>query len=128
MKHHSGRVGLTRRALLRYAALSTALTTLTRLRCTPALAAAAAQAPRLQVLSAGEAEILTAVMERMVFSDDPALPPVRETAAVATVDQVLLQTDPWARRLLRLLLKVLQVAPLLQLKFTTFTGMSPEER
>jgi len=134
--------GLTRRTVLRYTALSAALTTLSRLRWTPALAAAqapaaqapaaqapAALAPGLQVLTPDEAEIFTAIVERMVFSGDPALPPVRDTAAIVTIDQVLLQTDPGVRSQLRWLLKLFQWGPpVFQLKLTTFTRMSPAER
>lgn len=75
--------------------------------------------------------MLTAIVERMVFTGDAdaRMPAVQDTRAIETIDHVLLQLDPSVQSQLGWLLTIFQWAPpLLQLKFKTFTGMSPEER
>jgi hypothetical protein len=118
---------LSRRSFLRYTALTAGLVTLTRLRLAPALA----QVPPggLRVLTAPQAEILTAVVERMVFNGDPGMPALRDTGAVQTIDQALLQLDPAVQSQLGWLLRLVQWGPLLfQLKPQTFAGLTPDER
>src|SRR6266851_4170940 len=101
---------LSRRSFLRYTTLSLALLTLSRLCAAPALAVARAGA-RLQVLTPREAEIFTAIVERMVFSGDPSMPAVRDTSAIVTIDQTLLQLDADVQSQLRWLLKAFEWGP-----------------
>ncbi len=120
---------LSRRSFLRRAGFTAGLLTLSRLRLTPALAAEAASAPGLQVLNAREEEILTAIVERMVDCGDAAMPAVRNTRTILTIDQALLQLDPGLRSQFRWLLPLFDWAPpLLQLKLKRFTRMTPQER
>jgi gluconate 2-dehydrogenase subunit 3-like protein len=117
-----------RRSFLRYTAVSAGLLALSRLRVAPALAAAPVS-PQLQVLTAREADILTAIVERMVLNGDPSMPAVRETHAIAVIDQTLLQLDSSLQSQLRWLLTVFEWGPpLLQLKLQRFTNLSLEER
>ena len=120
---------LSRRSFLRYTAVSAGLLTLSRLRALPALAAESVPADGLQVLTAHQAEVFTAIVERMVFSGAEGMPAVRDTRAVETIDQALLQLDAGVQSQLRWLLTMFQWGPaLFQFKLTTFTGMTPEER
>jgi len=120
---------LTRRSFLRYAALSAGFLTLSRVRVAPALATAGATAPGLQVLTPNQAEIFTAIAERMVDSGDPTMPAVRDTRAIVSIDQALVQVDPAVQSQLGWLLIGFQWGPpLLQFKFKTFTGMTAPER
>ena len=92
-------------------------------------AAAAAPAAGLRVLTSREADLLGAIVERMVFSGSERMPAVRETRAVETIDQALQQLDASVQSQLRWLLVVFQWGPpVLQLQFTTFMGMSAPER
>jgi len=119
---------LSRRAFLRSTAVNAGLVTLTRLHLAPVLAQVPAGGG-LRVLTAPQAEILTAVVERMVFSGDPRMPAVHDTGAVRTIDQALLQLDPAVRSQLGWLLRLVQWGPLLfQLRFQTFTSLTPDER
>lgn len=121
------RAAVSRRSFLRYTAVSAGLLTLSRLRVAPSLAATAVPAGTLQILSPREAEILSAIVERMVFSGDPDMPAVRDTGAVATIDQALVQLDSSLQTQLRWLLTAFEWGPpFFQLKLTTFTRMSPE--
>jgi len=118
---------LSRRTFLRYTALGAGLLTLSRLRVAPA--AAAAPSAGLSVLTPREAEILGAIVERMVYSGSDVMPAVRETHAVQTIDRALQQLDGSVQSQLRWLLVVFQWGPpVLQLQFTTFMGMSTPER
>lgn len=119
---------LSRRSFLRITTVTGGLVALSRLRLAPALAATPPSAG-LRVLTAHEADVLTAIVERMVFSGDPAMPAVRDSGAVATIDQALLQLDASVQSQLRWLLTLFQWGPpFLQLKLKTFTGLSPEAR
>jgi hypothetical protein len=118
-----------RRSFLRYAAVTGGLATLARLHVAPATVAAATTSPKLQVLDEDEAEVLTSIVERMVYSGDPSMPAVRETQAVATIDATLVDLDPEVVSQLRWLLTIFQYGPpLFDLQFATFTGMSPEDQ
>jgi hypothetical protein len=81
------------------------------------------------VLSAREAEILTAIVERMVDSGDPAMPAVRDTHAIATIDRALTSADTAVVTQLRWLLTLFEYGPpLLELQMGRFTGLSPEQQ
>jgi hypothetical protein len=118
---------LSRRSFLRYSAITAGLATLARIPSFPARAAAATAPAQLKVLDDDEAEILTAIVERMVYSGDPAMPAVRDTQAIATIDAALLELDAAVVSQFRWLLTLFQYGPpFLQLRFSTFTGMPPE--
>jgi len=119
---------LSRRSFLRYAALSAGWATLSHLRLPAALAAQPVDG-ELQVLTPDRAEVLTAIVERMVFTDGDEMPGVRDTNAIVTIDRALRQIDPSVRAQLGWLLAGFQWGPpVFQLKLTTFTGMTPAQR
>jgi hypothetical protein len=121
------RASLSRRAFLRYTAVNAGLLALSRLRVVPVLAAPVPVG--LQVLDAREAEILSAIVERMVDNGDPHMPAVRDTGAIVTIDQALLQVEAGVRWQLRWLLKIFEWGPpLFQLELRTFTGMTAAAR
>jgi len=116
----------TRRALLRTTAMSTALLALSRLRALPAGATAAAGAT-LGVLTLRDARIFSAIGERMTFTGDPALPRFGDTAALATVDAVLVQLPPDVPRQLSWALLAFEYGPPLFLgKLSSYSGLTPE--
>jgi hypothetical protein len=120
------RMALTRRAFLRSTAGSAGLVTLSQLRFPAAVAAAPGP---LRVLTPYQAEILTAIVERMVFTGDPSMPAVRDTRAIETIDRAVQQLDPSVQSQLGWLLIVFQWAPpVLQLKLKTFTALTPAEQ
>ena len=100
-----------------------------RLRLPAAFAATAggdAAAAGLHVLTAGQAEILTVIVQRMVDSGSPDMPAVRETQAIATIDQALLQLDPSVQSQVSWLITFFQWGPpMFQLKLSRFTTLSP---
>jgi len=123
------RLALSRRSFLRYTAVTAGLVTLSRLRMTPALAASVTPGPGLQVFTPNEEEIFTAITERMVGAGHDGMPAVRDTRAIYTIDQAVLQLDTNTQSQLRWLLWGFQWGPpLLQLKPKTFTAMSPAEQ
>jgi hypothetical protein len=74
-------------------------------------------------------EILTQVMERVVYSGVPGAPRVRDTGAVASVDALCRQLDPSISGLLPLALRLFEWGPLVfELSFTRFTRMSDAEK
>lgn len=120
---------LSRRSFLRYSAVTAGLLALSRLRLVPALAAQSAAATELRVLTPHQAEVLTAIVERMVFTGADHMPAARDTPAIATIDQALLQLDPAVQSQVGWLLTLFQWGPpLFQFKLKTFTGLTPEER
>jgi len=83
----------------------------------------------LQFLTAREADIFRAVGDRMVASDDPAMPRFRDTEAVLTIDQALLQLDGELQTQVRWLLKIFQWGPpVFLLRLSTFTGLREGEQ
>jgi hypothetical protein len=119
---------LSRRSFLRYAAITGGLATVARLPMRPAVAAEAAAKP-LRVLTAEEATILGAIVERMVYSGDPSMPAVRDTHAIATIDGALAELDEAIVTQLRWLLALFQYGPpVFDFCFSTFTGMQPEQQ
>jgi len=120
---------LSRRAFLQYSALSAGLIVLSRLRPAPAAAAAPPVQAGLQVLSLRDAEIMSALTERVVYSGDSGMPAVRDTQAVQTIDRAVQQLDPRVQTQLRWLLRAFEWGPpVLTFQLTTFTGMSPEQQ
>ncbi len=121
--------GLSRRGFLYRGTMTAGLVTLSRLQFpTPSVAPPAAGAG-LRVFSAHEAQVLTAIVERMVNNDAADMPAVAATQTIATIDQAVLQLESSLRSQLRWLLVIFQWGPPLFLgKLRTFTGLSPDER
>jgi hypothetical protein len=117
---------MSRRRFLRYAALTAGLATVSRLRA-PRIATAGAAAVEIAVLEPGEVTVLSAIVERMVASGDPAMPSVAETKAIATIDAALRTLDPSVVSQLRWLLTLFEYGPpALSFRFATFTRLSPD--
>lgn len=120
---------LSRRSFLRYTTVTAGLLAVSRLRVAPALTAPPTAAPRLHVLTPHQGEVLTVIVERMVFTGTDKMPAVRDTGTIATIDQALLQLDPAVQSQVGWLLTVFQWGPpLFQLKLKTFTSLTPDER
>jgi hypothetical protein len=120
---------LTRRAFLRNAGLTASLAALAQLRVAPAALAAVEGAAGPGVLSPQAAEILTQIVERMVDSDDPRAPAVRETRTLAAIEGVLGQLDPALTSDVPLALSLFEWGPFVfDLTFSRFTRMTPAEQ
>ncbi len=121
--------GLSRRGFLCRGAMTAGLVTFSRLHFpTPTVAQPTADAG-LRVFSAHEAEVLTAIVERMVNNEAADMPAVAATRTIATIDQAVLQLESSLRSQLRWLLVIFQWGPPVFLgKLRTFTGLSPDER
>ena len=120
---------LSRRSFLRYTTLTAGLLAVSRLRLAPAMAAQSTPAGELRVLTPHQADILTVIVERITFTGIETMPAVRDTQAIVTIDQALLQLDPAVQSQVGWLLMLFQWGPpLFQLKLRTFTGLTPEER
>jgi hypothetical protein len=121
------RLRATRRGFLRLASTSAALTALAQIRVLPA--PAAAEPPRDRFFDAGETEILTQIVERMVDSGEPGAPAVRETRSVATIDALCRRLDPGISGTLPLALRLFDYGPILfDLSFSRFSRMSDEQK
>lgn len=121
--------GLSRRAFLRNAGLATSLAALAQLRVAPAAVAAAEGTTGAGLLSPQGAEVLTQIVERMVASDDPRAPAVRETRTLAAIEGVLGQVDPALTSDVPLALGLFEWGPFVfDLTFSRFTRMSPAEQ
>ncbi len=117
----------TRRGFLRLAGATASLTALAELRAVPA--AATEDRVAAGFFSAVEREILTQIVERMVDSEQPAAPRVRDTDAVATIDALCGSLDPSVTQPLPTLLRVVDYAPFVfDLSFKRFTRMTPKEQ
>lgn len=125
-----GRGRLSRRSFLRWSAVSAGLLAVSRLRPPLRLAApAVAAGTSLRVLDPRSAAVLTAIVERMVFSGDPRMPAVRDTDAVAAIDRALQQLDAGMQSQVRWLLRLFEWGPpLFALRPTTFTRMDDAAR
>jgi hypothetical protein len=81
-------------------------------------------APALHVLSEGDARILSAIAERMVFTGDPAMPRFAETSGLAAIDAALTRVDPDVVDQLHWGLLLFEYGPpLFGARFSTFTGL-----
>ncbi len=120
---------VSRRSFLRWTAFSAGLLAVSRLRLAPGLAATAPPVTGLRVLTPPQAEIFAVIVERMVASGAPDMPAVRETQAIETIDQALLQLDPTAQTQLSWLITLFEWGPpVLQLKLHRFSKLSPQEQ
>jgi hypothetical protein len=110
---------LTRRGFLR-GGLGVSLAALAQLRCLPAL-----EGDPGRFFSASETEILTQIVERMVYTGEPGAPAVRETRAIPALDALAAQLDPAISGQLPLALQLFEWGPLLfDFTPTRFTRMS----
>lgn len=118
---------LSRRSFLQHTAVTAGLLTLSRLRVAGALAAIEPAAA--QVLTPHEAEVLTAIVARVVFTDAAQMPSVGETGAVQTIQQAVARLDPSVQSQFRWLLTAFQWGPLLfEWRLKTFTSLPPAEQ
>jgi hypothetical protein len=126
---HATNPRLSRRLFLRHTALTAGLLAVSRLRLAPAVAAPAAAPAGLRVLTPHQADVMMAIAERMVFTGADNMPAVRDTPAIATIDQALLQLDPAVQSQVGWVLTAFQWGPpVFELKLHTFTGLTLEER
>lgn len=100
----------TRRGFLQLAGTSASLVALAQLRALPA---AAATAPGGAFFDAGDTEILTQVVERLVASDAPDAPTVRGTRTIATIDRLCGALDASVTGPLPWLLRAVEFGPIL---------------
>jgi hypothetical protein len=125
----AGSFSTTRRGFLRLAGATASLGALAQLRTLPAAAVTAEAQPGASFFSPTEQEILTQVVERMIDSDQPGAPRVRDTATVATIDALCGSLDPSITRPLPALLHVVDYAPFVfELEWRRFTHMTPSEQ
>lgn len=118
---------LSRRAFLQRTTWFVGMAALVRLRAPVAYAATAPAS--LQYLDHDQADLLGAIVERMVFTGDPAMPLARDTDAVFVIDQALLQADGDVREQLGWLLRLFDWGPILfQGRFARFRSLTDEER
>jgi hypothetical protein len=105
--------------------MSAALLTLSKLRpVTPAAALAAPTDAGLEVLGTGDARILSAIAERMVFTGDPAMPRFHETAGLRIIDHAMRHLDEDVTQQLHWALLLFEYAPpLFAGRLSTFTGL-----
>jgi hypothetical protein len=117
----------TRRGFLRLAGATVSFTALAQLRAVPSAATQAGTSASF--FSATEQEILTQIVERMIDSDQPGAPRVRDTGTVPTIDALCASLDPAITGPLPTLLHVVDYAPfVLDLTFKRFTRMTPAEQ
>jgi hypothetical protein len=122
-------VAVSRRSFLRWTAVGTGLLAVSRLRLAPALAAATGPTPGWRVLTPTQAEILTAIVERMVDPGAPDMPAVRDTRAIETIDLTLLQLDPTVQSQLSWLITLFEWGPpVFQFKLHRFTRLAPQDQ
>ncbi|CAG0999677.1 hypothetical protein MYXO_02922 [Myxococcaceae bacterium] len=122
-------LAITRRGLLGMAGVASALGALAQLRAVPARASAPPADQGTSFFSPPENEILTQIVERMVASDDPNAPFVRDTLAIRTIDALCGSLDPSITRPLPTLLRVVEWSPFVfDLRWKRFTELSPTEK
>lgn len=121
-------VAVGRRTFLRAAGMSAGLLTLARLGpASPAVALAKSSEGGLTVLSAGDAEILSAIAERMVFTGDPQMPRFGETSGLRIIDSSMRYlADDVIQQLHWALLLFEYAPPIFDARFSTFTGLDEE--
>ena len=118
-------VVIKRRTFLRAAGMSAGLSTLAKLGpASPAVALAKSADDGLTVLSAGDAEILSAIAERMVFTGDPQMPRFGETSGLRIIDSSMRYLPDDVTQQLRWALLLFEYAPpLFAGRFSTFTSL-----
>ncbi len=120
---------LTRRTFLRGAGLLASLTLVSNLRAVPAAARTTVAPTSGSIFSAGEIQILTQIVERMVDTGDPRAPHVRDSGAIGTIDRIVSGLDPAVTRDLPLALRLFEWGPLLfDFTPTRFTAMTDAQK
>lgn len=122
-------VVIRRRTFLRASGMSAGLLTLAKLGPpNPAVVLAKSSSDSaLQVLSSGDAEILSAIAERMVFTGDPQMPRFRETSGLRIIDNSMRYLPSDVTRQLHWALLLFEYAPpLFAARLSTFTGLEAE--
>lgn len=128
-RHADIREGITRRTFLRRAGLSASLLAIAELRALPATGASIDPSGEEGFLSSGETDILTQIVERMVFTGDPEAPALRDTRALPTIRSLLGRLDPALTADIPLALHLFEWGPILfDFTFTRFTRMSDEQK
>lgn len=127
----ASRARLTRRSFLALAGSGAALAALARVTPGAALAcgpgATPVATPGERFFEPDEAEILTAVVERMVDTGLPDAPRVRESGAVDAIDALCRSLDPALTRPLPALLRLVDWGPyVFDLAFARFRALAPE--
>jgi hypothetical protein len=118
----------TRRGFLRLASTTAALAALAQLRAVP-LGAEEPPAGAPGFFEAGDREILTQIVERMVATGDPAAPRVRETNTIATIDTLCRKLDPSISGQLPWALRAFEYGPIVfELTPKRFSRMSEAEQ
>lgn len=122
-------IATTRRGFLRLAGLGAALTALGQAGTLPGGAALAAPADGERFLDDWETELLTQLMERMVFTGEPEAPRVRDTSAVPAVDALCRQLPSEVSGQIPLLIRLFEYGPLVfDLSFSRFSRMSDADK
>ncbi len=120
---------LNRRDFLRTSAFAAGLAGLARLQPALGAEAPAPEVPDLHVLSTDEADILSAIAERMVHSGDASMPGFRDTDAIAVIDRSLRHADPALREQLGWLLWLFDWGPpVLALRMGRFRSLEPTQQ
>lgn len=116
----------TRRGFLVLAGASASLAALAQLQALPATATGRRGQ---RFFAPAETEILTQVVERLVASDDPRAPAVRETDAIATLDRLCAGLDASLSGPLPWLLRAVEFGPLVfDWTPSRFTRLDPDRQ
>lgn len=122
----SPQLAMGRRGFLRLAGFSAAMATLSRLGIAGASVASGQEGAR-GLLSEGDARILSAIGERMVFTGAADMPRFADTGAVATIDTSLHYVDRDVVDQLHWGLLLFQYGPpFFDGRVATYTGLAPE--
>jgi hypothetical protein len=118
-------VAIGRRTFLRAAGMSAGLLTLSKLgRAVSAVALVDTSNGGLKVLSTGDARVLSAIAERMVFTGDPGMPRFGETSGLRIIDNAMRHlVDDVTQQLHWALLLFEYAPPLFAGRLSTFTGL-----
>lgn len=114
-----------RRTFLRAAGMSAGLLTLSKLGpASPVMALAESSEVGLQVLSTGDARILSAIAERMVSTGDPEMPRFGDTSGLRIIDNAMRHLAADVTQQLHWALLLFEYAPpLFAARLSTFTGL-----
>jgi len=122
-------VAIGRRTFLRAAGMSAGLLTLAKLgpASRAVVLAKSSSETGATVLSAGDAEILSAIAERMVHTGDPQMPRFQDTAGLRIIDHSMRYLSEEVTQQLHWALLLFEYAPpLFAGRLSTFTGLEPE--
>ncbi len=124
-----GRATATRRGFLKLAGSAAAFTALAQLRVIPSGATphSTPNAPRF--FAPDETEILTQIVERMVYTGEPDAPRVRATRTIETIDTFCGALDPEVTAPLPSALWLFEYGPIVfDFTFSRFTRMDPAQQ